>query len=232
MVGQYKLHDAVFMMAAGNLTTDRAIADPLGTAMQTRLVHLEMQVNFDEWLADVALKRGYDPRIIAFLSQYQEKLMNFDPRHQEKTFACPRTWDFVERLCHRAVEPDGPKMMLPIVAENAALYAGAIGEGIASEFVNFCAVWGQLITIKQILDDPDSAPIPDTTNLRWATITMMLEHVNKDTYEKISTYANRFNMDFKVLFFRGVMVRKPELRRHPLTIKAFSSLSQYLNYVS
>lgn len=90
MVGQHKLHERVVICAAGNLATDRAITNPISTAMQSRVVHLEMQINFQEWLEDVALKEGYDSRVIAYLSQYNSKLMDFRPDHQEKTFCCPR----------------------------------------------------------------------------------------------------------------------------------------------
>ncbi len=90
MVGQYRLHDQVAMVAAGNLATSRAITTQLSTAMQSRLIHLELAISFNEWLEDVAIKENYDSRIIAYLSQYPNELLDFRPDHQEKTFSCPR----------------------------------------------------------------------------------------------------------------------------------------------
>ena len=58
--------------------------------MQSRLIHFVMEVSFTEWLEDVAIKEGYDSRLIAFLSMYPKYLMDFRPDHQEKTFCCPR----------------------------------------------------------------------------------------------------------------------------------------------
>ncbi|MFA7188500.1 MAG: hypothetical protein WC117_00260 [Sphaerochaetaceae bacterium] len=90
MVGQKKLHPNVAMMLAGNLGSDRALVNPIGTALESRVVHIEMMASFDEWLYDVALKENYDPRVIAFLSQNNNRLMDFKPDHQDKTFCCPR----------------------------------------------------------------------------------------------------------------------------------------------
>ena len=90
MTGQHRLHQNCVITAAGNKATDRAIVNPIGTAMKSRLVHLSMDIDFDEWMQDVALKDNWDKRIIAYLSQYPSKLMDFKPDHHNKTFCCPR----------------------------------------------------------------------------------------------------------------------------------------------
>ena len=90
MVGMNTLHENVFKAAAGNLSTDRAIVNPLSTAMQSRVIHMQMEANFEDWLRDVALPQGYDSRITAFLSMYPSRLMDFRPDHEDNTFCCPR----------------------------------------------------------------------------------------------------------------------------------------------
>ncbi|MEY3189127.1 MAG: hypothetical protein RIT41_1662, partial [Bacteroidota bacterium] len=101
--------------------TDRAIVNNLSTAMQSRLIHFVMEVSFTEWLEDVAIKDNYDSRLIAFLSMYPKYLMDFRPDHQEKTFCCPRTWEFMNKLI----------MDEEIVDEDAPLFAGTIKENLA-----------------------------------------------------------------------------------------------------
>ena len=90
MVGQHHLHPKVYIVAAGNKTTDRAIVNTLSTAMQSRLIHLEMTVMFNEWFEDVALAKDFHPTIKAFLMANPSKLWDFRPDHQDKTFCCPR----------------------------------------------------------------------------------------------------------------------------------------------
>ena len=220
MTGQKKLNDNVWITAAGNKMTDRAIVNPIGTAMQSRVIHLEMELDFDEWMMDVALKHKYHPSIIAFLSAYRSKLMDFRPDHNDKTFCCPRTWEFMNNLL--MVNP-------AVTVERAPLFAGTITSGVAVDFINFVRVFENMTPITQILSNPQTAPVPQEPNARWAVISSMLEHVSEKSFAALSEYANRFTLDFRVLFFRSVMVRNPEMRRHPMYANAAVELSRYLN---
>ena len=221
MTGQHKLHENVVMICAGNLDTDRAITNPIGTAMQSRVVTLVMELSFQEWLEDVALKEGYDARIIAFLSMFESHLMDFRPDHKEHTFCCPRTWEFMNRLIKDK----------PVVDEKTALYAGTITSGVATEFVQFTKVFQNLVTVREILADPNGCVVPFENATRWATICHMLEKIDEKNFDGMATYASRFDLSFKILFFRSVLVRQPALKRHPAFAKAQLELSRYLNGV-
>lgn len=219
-VGQYPLHDNVVMMAAGNLETDRAIVNAIGTAMQSRVITLQMEVHFPDWRQDVALAQNYDNRIVAFHEMNKgAKLMDFRPDHQEHTFCCPRTWEFMNRLVQGR----------EVTEDKTPMYAGTITSGVAAEFVQFCQVYKNLITVKQILANPETCPVPHETPMKWATVSNMMGHVDDETFEKLATYANRLGLDFRVLFFRSVMVRHKHLRHHDAFRGAMVELSRYLN---
>jgi len=219
MVGQHKLHERVVITAAGNLSTDRAITNPISTAMQSRVVHLEMQISFEEWLYDVALKQNYDSRIIAFLSQYNNKLMDFRPDHQDKTFASPRTWEFVNRLIQGKTLTDSM----------APLLAGTITSGMAVEFIQFTKVFQHMVKVSQIVADPHGTVIPSDNSTKWAVITHMMEKVDENNLDALSIYANRFSVDFRILFYRSLLVRQPKLLQHKAFISAMAELSRYLH---
>jgi hypothetical protein len=219
MVGQHKLHPNVVITAAGNLSTDRAITNPISTAMQSRVIHLEMQISFEEWLYDVALKQNYDSRIIAYLNQYNSKLMDFRPDHQEKTFCCPRTWEFANKLIQGKELTD----------EFAVLLAGTLTSGVAVEFVQFSRVFKNMISVDQICKDPETCNLPTDTSTKWAVISHMMEKVDHKNFEFLCTYANRFTVDFRILFYRSVLIRQPDLRSHPAFTRAMSELSRYLH---
>ncbi len=224
MTGQLKLHPNVVIGGAGNLSTDRAITNPIGTAMQSRLSHYVLEVNFKEWMEDVALKNNWDRRIIAYLSRYPSKLMDFRPDHNEKTFCCPRTWEFVNNLL-KAREPSSKG----IDPKQTHKYAGKITSGVAVDFIQFTRVFENLISIKEITDDPTKCRIPNDPAESWANITHMCEMVSEKNFGDLSTYAGRFSLDFKVLFFRSVMVQKPQLRAHPAFATALRDLNRYLS---
>lgn len=220
MTGQKKLNPMCFQTAAGNLTSDRAIVNPIGTAMQSRVIHLEMTVNFDEWIEDVAYAQNWDTRIIAFLSQFPSKLMDFDPNHKGKTFCCPRTWEFMQNFLAAGVEPTD---------DRAALFSGTITGEIALQFIQFTKVFQHIVKVSEIMTDPMTARLPQDTPTQWATVATMMEKLTAETIDKFSIYADRFDFPFRVMFYRNIMVRQPKLRDHPAFRKATVQLAKYLN---
>ena len=219
MTGQKKLHEKVVITAAGNLATDRAIVNVLGTAMQSRVVHIEMEINFNEWLEDVALKQNYDQRIIGFLAQFPSKLMTFDPNHTDKTFCCPRTWEFMNRLL----------AVTDVTDDRVALYGGTISPGIAAEFVQFTKIYGSLINIREVITNPATAPLPEGAPMKWATVSMLMEKVDAKNFNALAEYMSRFDLTFRVLFFRSVLVRNPEFRNLDAFRQNMLTLSRYLH---
>ena len=186
--------------------------------MQSRLIHFVMEVSFTEWLEDVAIKDNYDSRLIAFLSMYPKYLMDFRPDHQEKTFCCPRTWEFMNKLI----------MDEEIVDEDAPLFAGTITSGKAVEFIQFNKAINGLVNVKDVIADPHYCQLPPNLACLWATTTHLLEQVNHKNFDPICTYVGRFDMSFRVLFFRSIVIRYPELKQHPAFIRSLSEVSRYL----
>lgn len=219
MTGQKRLHSNVVITAAGNLQSDKAIVNPISTAMQSRVVHLEMEVDFKEWLEDVALTEQYDKRIIAYLSQYNTRLMDFNPDHNEKTFCCPRTWEFVNKLI-RTKETIGVSL--------APLLAGTITSGVAVDFIQFTKVFSELVTLEEVMRDPENCRLPSDNPSRWAMISSMLEKVTENNLASLAKYVDRFSMDFRILFFRSILVRQKNLRHHPAFVGSMGELSKYL----
>ncbi|MER9436735.1 hypothetical protein NKJ04_17730 [Mesorhizobium sp. M0618] len=219
MVGLKKLHPRVVIVCAGNLSTDRAIVNPIGTAMQSRLVHLKMVLDHDEFMEDVAFKYGWDGRIIAFLNYKKSALHDFRPDHNDETFCSPRTWEFMNDLI-RGEE---------VREEDAALYAGTITSGTAVEFITFTKVFNDLPKIGVILSDPLGAQLPADSATRYATVTHLIEHANDDDFNPIAEYMNRLPSEYRVLFYRGLIIQKPELKKHQAFRKAMVELSRYLH---
>lgn len=221
MNGQYPLHDKVVMALAGNLATDRAITNMLSTAMQSRVIHIEMIIDFDEWLKDVAIPEQYDRRIIGYLSYKKSNLMDFRPEHNEKTFCCPRTWEFANRLI-RNHEGDDLSAKQPILG-------GTITSGVAADFVTYSKVYLDMIKVQDVLRSPKECEIPGNPMARWAVITHLIENVTNDNFGDISLYVNRYPNDFRMLFYRYLLAHQPKMRRHPTFADAMVELAHYLN---
>jgi hypothetical protein len=232
MVGLRKLHRNVVIVCAGNLSTDRAIVNSIGTAMQSRLIWLTMALNEREFMEDVAFRSGWDSRIIAYLNYKKSALHDFRPDHNEKTFSCPRTWEFMNKLLQGqkyelTQHPDGTTTYT--MEEEAPLFAGTITSGVALDFITFTKVFHKMPKLPDILEDPEKMFLPDDAATRYATITHLLEHVDNDNFEPIATYLSRMPAEIRVIFFRGLMIQKPKLKRHPACVKAMVSISRYLH---
>lgn len=232
MVGLEHLNEAVAIVCAGNLSTDRAITTQMSTAMQSRLINLGMKEDYQCWLEDVAIPQEYDHRIIAFLSQYNSKLMDFRPDHNEKTFCCPRTWEFMNSFIKgeefRIFKDDHGNVKHFEMREYLPMYAGTITSGVAIEFVQFCQVVNNIIKVNQILADPDNCPVPSDNMIQWATIAAMIDKIDDKTFGPMTVYADRFPVNFRILFYRSAFVKKPSLRRHAAYAKSALLIGKYL----
>lgn len=222
-IGQFDLHENVMIAMAGNLASDRANVQPMSTALESRVVKLTMRLDFDEFLEDVAIPQEWDSRVIAYLNYKGglRTLMDFKPDYKErgeKSFNSPRTWDFVNRMCK------GKK----VEARKAATFAGTLTSGTAADFVQFCAVMDTQISIKEVMADPKNCPLPSDNGSRWGVTTHLLEHVTEDTLDSVSEFIDRFDITYRILFYRGVRL-KPKLRAHPAFTKRIVELSNYLN---
>ncbi len=222
MVGQKKLHPAVVMAAAGNKSTDNAITNPMGTAMQSRLVHYTLKIDFKEWLEDVALPNGYDYRLIGYLNRFESKLHDFKPDHSNRTFCCPRTWEFFNETLK--LEPN--KKAIP--HNRTHRYIGKITPGVAVDFISFTQVFENLVTEAQIMADPTGLEVPYDPSVAWGTCAFMAENAKLENFDSFCTYISRFDLDKRILFFRSVLLYKVDLREHPSFARALIEMDEYL----
>lgn len=216
-VGPKNLHPNTAMVLAGNLSTDKAVVNSLSTAMQSRLVHIELIVDHTIWYEDVAVPEQYDPRIITFLAQYPSLLMDFDPDHKEKTFCCPRTWEFVNAAITSWEEDENDNLIraaLPIDETMQILLSGTITSGVALRFADYDKICNSVVKPSEILKDPLAATLPIDSTTHYATIGQMLEKLDNTTFTKFGMYCDRFPMSFRILAYRMMIARKKDLPTH------------------
>lgn len=216
-VGQYKLHENVYIVAAGNLMTDRALVQPLSTAIESRIIDILIKPDLNTLISNVAIPNRWDERVIAYLQYAPDKLMTFDPNSTEKKYACPRTWEFVSKLIKSK----------EVSIDKLALLVGTVGS-VASDFVSFCSIYGEVPTINEILNNPLEVPVPNSVSLRYATITHLSQNVKEDTLNDVFKYVNRFSADMRVLFFRLLVIKDKNLVTHPVFAEHMVEFSKHV----
>lgn len=201
MVGNHRLHPAVAIVCAGNLQTDKAIVNQMSTAMQSRLIHIVMESDKAEWI-DWATSTDIDYRVIGFIEFQPKKLHLFNPDHQELTFPCPRTWEFVSKLVKNKQD----------ISDMIPLLSGAISPGVALEFVKFCEEYTRIPKLSAIVNDPKNTMVPVELSTRFAVLTMLMANSTVSNIKKVVEYISRFKPEEQIIFYRGALNRDPALR--------------------
>lgn len=206
MVGSHHLHKNVAMVLAGNLETDGAIVHTMSTALQSRLLHLELVVDAKEW-DDWAVENGVDYRITSYIKYKPGNLYTFTPDHTDCTYACPRTWEFASRLL-KASDGDSKSVdLLPLLA-------GTLGEGVAREFVGFCKIHEDLLKPEQIIAAPSSVKVPDQPSILFALTGSIAHNMNMDNGSAFMTFVNRLPVEFQVVCLRESIRRNKSMLKH------------------
>jgi hypothetical protein len=124
-VGKYVLPDNVVIVAAGNRDGDKGVTYRMPSPLANRFIHIEVRVEFESW-QNWAVQNNIHPDVVGYLSWAKHNLSTFDPKSASRSFATPRSWTFVSDMLN---DDDGDKDTM------FTLIAGAIGEGLATEFM-------------------------------------------------------------------------------------------------
>lgn len=192
MVGSRHLHDNVKIVLAGNSVSDNALANNPGTALNSRVTHINLASDAEYWYQEVAPMLGIDHRIIGYIANNNLRLNDFDPDQDEHAFCSERTWEFVSKIIK------GYKN----VGDLSAMVAGTISPGVSSEFIKFCEIYDTLNSLDEIVNDPDNVHIPSGSQQQWATITWLTREATPQNIDALATYANRMQIQFAIIFVR------------------------------
>jgi len=199
-LGEYQLPDNWSVVAAGNREQDRAVSHRMPSALANRFVHIDFEVDADQWL-EWARKSGISRQVRAFIRFRPSLLHDFDPKKETRAFASPRSWEFVSRLLE---SNSAPEMIYELVA-------GAVGKGAAAEFSGFMELWHQLPSPSDIISDPDGIPVPDDPAVLFALSEMMGAAMTMDNICIVMSWVRRLPPEFSVLLMREAVRKTPKI---------------------
>jgi hypothetical protein len=208
-VGKNNLHNRVIVTCAGNLDSDNAITNPMGTAMQSRLVHIELASDPDSWI-DWATANDIDHRITDYIKFRKGNLNMFKPDHTDMTYACERTWEFASKL----LKQFDIKSRTALVA-----LSGALSEGVAREFIVFTDIYDKLPKMANILNDPDNIDITDEPSILYALTGSIAHNATDSNLAAFMKFIKRLPAEFQVVTLREVVRRNKKLLNHPALIE-------------
>lgn len=190
-VGNNVLNDNCYMVAAGNLSTDKAIVNKLSSALQSRLIHLFIEPDIDQWM-NWAYKNEIDYRIIGFLQQRKDLLWKFDTNSTDVTYPCPRTWHMLSDIIKDTSNLDGLFKVM----------AGTVGQGPAIEFNAFQQLGAKLPKFEEIIKDPTGTRVPQTTGECYYMTALLAHRMDKNNWQPIITYSKGLPPELLTVLFR------------------------------
>lgn len=202
-IGEYTLPDGWAIVAAGNRESDRGVVFRMAAPLANRFVHLEMQVNIDDWKT-WAYRSNINPAIIAYITHRPDALFTFGNGDDSKSFATPRTWEYVNEIVSSKPEAD---LLLPMVA-------GAIGEDLAASFLGFIAVVDELPDLDAILNG-SCLDVPTGASALHILTAALSIRINESTSSKklnnLVNYSLKLPGEFAVMIVQDLRERNIEL---------------------
>ncbi len=140
-VGEYELPKGWAIVAAGNREGDRGLTYRMPAPLANRFVHFELEVDVNAW-REWAYRSELDEKIIAYISYKNEHLFTFDVKSDSKSFATPRSWEYVGKVLNAGVDKS---LLLETLS-------GTVGKEVAVSFLQFTKVAAKLPNIEMIFE--------------------------------------------------------------------------------
>ena len=216
VIGEHKLPDNCIVIAAGNRLTDKSVAYKMPKALANRLLHIDVESNFDAW-KKWAIGTGINRKIIGFLDFKRDYLSKFDSSDDDLAFPTPRSWELVSNILNY-VETDADKAY--------HLIAGIVGVGVASEFKSWTKIYANLPSLEDIFKG-HNVPVPQGTDVLYALCSSMVayarEHKNDMTEIANSiSFANLLPPDFSAMLLKDYMYIEKGYKEKLIRIPEFN----------
>ena len=198
-VGEYELPEGWRIIAAGNRREDKAVTFRLSSALANRFIHLNLEVDPDDWHA-WATNRGIIPEVTAFL-KYRPQLLQA-ASEDEQAFATPRSWEMVSDVVAKFGSPAKARDVIP----------GIVGTGPAVEFLTFAKKAVLRKEIDAIIADPAGAAIPTELDRLWVLVSFLVAGAQNDGILKIvPTLLPRLPVEFSIVLLRDLIRCRPQI---------------------
>ena len=218
-VGEYELPEGWAIVAAGNREGDRGVTYRMPAPLANRFVHFELEVDVNDW-RDWAYKSELDERIIAYVSYKNEHLFTFDAKSDLKSFATPRSWEYVGNVLKSSLPQN---LLLDTIS-------GTVGRDVAVSFLSFMKVMNRLPNIENILN-AKSQEHSDEVDVLYALsaglVSSYLKCGDEETLDNLLAYTLEMKSEFAVMIVQDLQRNGVDMQ-HSEVFKKWVSKFAYL----
>lgn len=195
--GSVKLDRNWVWVAASNRQEDRAGAHRLISPMLNRFIHVDLELNNEDWQA-WAVNAGISPEVRSYINFKPESLFDFDPTRNQRAFPTPRSWEFVSQI----LDSTPLHLLHPVIS-------GTVGDGAASEFIAFVKIYRDLPDPDEVLANPEAFKVPKDLSVLYALCGALVDRVkaaDKDKLARFMKIVEKLPYDFGMLCVKDVSV--------------------------
>jgi hypothetical protein len=196
-VGEYKLPEGWRIVAAGNRQSDRAAAQRMPSALANRFAHIDVEPDV-KTTTDHFNEIDLSPVVTAFL-RFRPELLHKPGNGDARSFPTPRSWEQAAKFI------DAPEKL------RFGLLAGNVGEAAAGELEGFIRTYRNLPSIELVLANPNSAPVPEKPDARFAISSALARRVTETTIANACAYMKRLPREFTISFMVDAVRRRSGL---------------------
>lgn len=203
-INGHAVSDKVTFCAATNRREDKSgvtgILEPVKSRFATII---QIDPDHDSWIDWAVDCSDIPAELIGFIHYRPTLLCQPNPTADIVNNPNPRTWHNVGKL-------------LKAGCKNFEVFAGAVGEGAAAEFIGFMKVHESLPSINSILTDPDNAIVPAEISALCALTAALAERATEDkNINAIFRYCKRFpKKDYEVLLIKGCLRKNEKIKNN------------------
>ena len=232
----YKVPDGWYIVSAGNLTTDRAVAMSMSSALSNRFLHVELEADPEQW-CKWAMTHDVHPSVTGFIQYRPENLFNMEKENLERGWPSPRSWDRVSQMCK--IYGNNEQLLRKITY-------GLVGPAKGVEFMEFHRLNKSFDNILDMLYGKTPIKIPEKNDQLYAMCSSLIYILRrgkdeKDEKQRLDGFFKilcEMRPEFVMMCINGAMHGRSEelagisakkLFNHPLYRKC---LDRYKNLIS
>lgn len=204
-----------WIIATGNHAGQGAITrTPPPTA--NRFGHIDLEANIDDW-TEWANEANLESTLIAFL-RYRPALLHDmnaggGENNDKRIFPTPRSWANLDKACAPNEELGLPDLFADNLSTDARalrdhVCAGLVGVGPTAELISYLDMVHKAPSIDEILQRPETTPVPSELGVLYAVSTGLARHVtDPSVFERGLTYMQRTSKEFEVMYVMDTTTR-------------------------
>lgn len=215
----YKVPDGWYIASAGNLTTDRAVAMTMSSALSNRFLHVEINPDAEDWVP-WAQTHDVHPSVVGFIQYRPENLFNMEKENLERGWPSPRSWDRVSQMVK--IYENNEELLRKIVY-------GLVGPAKGVEFMEFHRLNAKFDKIIDMMYGKVPIKIPEKNDQLYAMCSTMIYVLwrgkdDNDENERLTGFfkiLNEMRPEFVMMCINGAM------RGRSVELKATAAKKMY-----